>query len=243
MSIKYSVCIPMYNEEKIVLDTAKQLVAFLDEKLGHDDFEVLFSNDGSRDSCADIIEKFSKEEPRVRLVGYPDNHGKGCAVRTAVLAAEGENILYTDCDLAYGLDKITEMFGALTSGDSDLVIGSRNLSADGYAGYTALRKLMSKIYIKVIALFAGFKYTDSQCGIKCLKHDAAKAIFSECQINGFAFDLEVLILADQKKYKVSEQAVTIINHRQSESKVNPVKDAIKMLRDVSNIKKIHKKKK
>ncbi len=123
---------------------------------------------------------------------------------------------------------------------SDLVIGSRNLSADGYEGYTALRKLMSKTYIKLISIIAGFKYSDSQCGIKALKNPAAKDIFGRCQVNGFAFDLEVLILAGKLKKTVTEFPVRVINHNEAESKVNPIKDTFKMIRDVMRIKKIHK---
>lgn len=243
MDIKLSVCIPMYNEEKIALDTAKTITAALNERLGPDGWEVLFSNDGSKDGCAAVIAEYSKNDPRVRLVGYENNKGKGAAIRTAVLAAEGDCILYTDCDLAYGCDAVCDMYEELSRSDADIMIGSRNKSEDGYEGYTKLRKFMSKTYIKVIAFLAGFKYTDSQCGIKCFKKAAAKKIFTECTVNGFAFDLEALILADIYRFKVTEKAVKIINHRESESKVNPVKDTLKMLRDVIRIKKIHKSKK
>ncbi|MDD6800281.1 MAG: glycosyltransferase [Firmicutes bacterium] len=243
MDIKLSVCIPMYNEEKIASDTARTLTDFMTKRFGAEGWEIIFSNDGSKDSCASVISDFSKTDGRVRLVGYKDNRGKGSAVRTAVLAAEGDYILYTDCDLAYGCDVIADMYEALAGSEYDIMIGSRNISADGYEGYTALRRIMSKTYIKVISIAAGFRYTDSQCGIKCFKKDAAHKIFRECTVDGFAFDLEALILADIYKYKVGEKAVKIINHRESESKVNPIKDALKMLRDVSRIKKIHKSKK
>ena len=239
MSKKLSVCIPMYNEEKIVADTASELTAFLDSKLG-DDYEIIFSNDGSRDKCADIVGKISNQ--KIRLVGYPDNRGTGSAVREAVLKAEGDIVLYTDCDLAYGCDAIISMYDNIIGSDADIVIGSRNISDDGYEGYTPLRKFMSRTYIKVISIFAGFKYSDSQCGIKCFRKDSAKKIFSECQINGFAFDLEVLILANIFGLKVNEAPVKIINHRESESKVNPIKDTLRMLRDVAKIKRIHKNK-
>lgn len=86
----------------------------------------------------------------------------------------------------------------------------------------------------------GFKYSDSQCGLKCLRGNAAKDIFGRCTVNGFAFDLEVLILAGKLGKTVSEFPVRVINHHESESKVNPVKDTLKMIRDVSRIKKTHK---
>ena len=238
MSLRLSILIPMYNEEKIAADTAGTLSAYFDEKFPEGDYEIVFSDDGSRDHCAEAVRRLAL--PHVRVVGYADNRGKGSAIREGILLCEGDAIVYTDCDLAYGCDAIYDIWYKRAETDSDLVIGSRNLSADGYEGYTFLRKLMSKTYIKVIALLAGFHYSDSQCGIKCLTKAAARDIFSRCTVNGFAFDLEVLILADRLGYRVSEQPVRILNHRESESKVSPVKDALRMIRDVNRIKKTHK---
>ena len=241
MSIKLSVVIPMFNEEKICAETARTLDSYLRTCFQAEEYEILFVNDGSRDRCADIISSLSME--RVRLAGYPDNRGKGSAVREGVLAAQGEYILYTDCDLAYGTEVIGKMYREAVKCGCDILIGSRNISRDGYAGYTPLRRLMSKTYIKVISLIAGFHYTDSQCGIKCLRKEIAHRIFSECTTNGFAFDLEMLILADIYGASVAEYPVSIINHRQSESKVSPVKDALRMIRDVRRMKKQHRGKK
>ena len=238
MGLKLSVIIPMYNEEKHAADTAKTLSAFLDEKFPDGDYEIIFSNDGSRDKCAEKVSELNL--PHVRVIGYPDNRGKGSAVREGVMNSLGDAVVYTDCDLAYGCDAIYGIYSELVKTGSDLVIGSRNLRADGYEGYTALRKLMSKTYIKLISLVAGFKYSDSQCGLKCLRRNDAKDIFGRCTVNGFAFDLEVLILAGKLGKTVSEFPVRVINHHESESKVNPVKDTLKMIRDVSRIKKTHK---
>jgi len=238
MTPRLSVLIPMYNEERIAAQTAKTLVDYFDAAFPNGDYEIVFSNDGSRDNCAEAVRELNL--PHVRVEGYPDNRGKGSAIREGILLCEGDAIVYTDCDLAYGCDAILNIWKRREETGSDLVIGSRNLDADGYEGYTFLRKLMSKTYIKVISLFAGFHYSDSQCGIKCLTREAARDIFSRCTVNGFAFDLEVLILADKLKKTVSEIAVKIINHNEAESKVNPVKDAIRMIRDVMRIKKIHK---
>ena len=98
---------------------------------------------------------------------------------------------------------------------------------------------MSKTYIKIICIFGGFKLSDSQCGCKGFTKDAAKKIFSNCEIDGFAFDLEALLLATKMKMKIAEVPVKIINHR--ESKINIVKDTFKMLSDLRKIKKRVKK--
>ncbi len=237
--MKISVIIPMYNEEKIIADTAKDVSRYMSEQFGEGEFEVLFSNDGSLDNSAEAVS--SLELVGVRVVGYEKNRGKGCAVRTAMLEASGDLVVFTDADLAYGTEVIGKLYECYKEKpDAKVFIGSRNISADGYSEYTLIRKIMSKTYIKVVSLFGGFKnLSDFQCGCKAFTNDAAKKIFSKCEIDGFAFDLEALMLATKLKYKIVEIPVKIINHR--ESKVNIVKDTLRMLSDLRRIKKRVKK--
>ena len=230
-----SVIIPMYNEEKIIADTAKQVAKYMNERFGEGNFEVLFSNDGSTDNSAKAVSEL--ELSGVKVVGYEKNRGKGCAVRTAMLEASGDLVVFTDADLAYGTEVIGKLYDSFKENpDAEVFIGSRNKSSDGYSEYTLLRKIMSKTYIKVVCLFGGFKnLSDFQCGCKAFTNKATKKIFSLCEINGFAFDLEALMLATRLKYKIVEIPVKIINHR--ESKVNIIKDTLRMLSDLRKIKK------
>lgn len=232
--MKLSVLIPMYNEKNIAEDTAKTLVEYLTPKFG-DDYEIVFSDDGSADGCGDLVRAL--ELPNVRVTSYPDNRGKGSAVREGIKKCQGDVIVCTDCDLAYGIDVIVDIYNRIVSGGEHVVIGSRNVARDGYDGYTFMRKLMSKMYIKLVSFIAGFRYSDSQCGLKCYCAEAARSIFEHCTINGFAFDLEALLLCDKLGMKIAEFPVKVINHRESASKVNPVRDAIKMIKDVRKIKK------
>lgn len=237
-----SVLIPMYNESAIAADTARTLWRAMDalRKEHGWSFEILFSDDGSRDGCAALVEETAKSEnlTGVRVIRYEDNRGKGSAVREAVLASRGEIVLYTDCDLAYGTDVIGEAVRRYKPG-VDAVIGSRNLTGDGYEGYTPLRKLASKAYIKVLCLAAGFRLSDSQCGCKSFRGDLARKIFQKCETNGFAFDFEVLLLAGKLGASIEEMPVRIINHRAST--VHVLRDSVKMLRDLAKIKKHVKK--
>lgn len=235
--MKISVCIPMYNEEAIAADCARTLH---DAMAAHtvmtgDSFEIIFCDDGSRDKCADRVREVATELDDIKVVGYSDNRGKGSAVREAIAASEGDIVIYTDCDLAYGTDVISEAVAKMKESGVDVLIGSRNLSGDGYEGYTFLRKVMSKTYIRVLNLFAGFRLSDSQCGFKAFRGDCARRIFPLVGTNGFAFDIEALMIATQMKLKIGEMGVKIINHR--ESKVNVVKDSLRMLNDLRQIKK------
>ena len=95
--------------------------------------------------------------------------------------------------------------------------------------------MMSKGMIKVICIIAGFNLTDSQCGFKAFKGDCARRVFSFATINGWAFDLELLLTAQKLGYKIKEFPVKIINHR--ESKIHLAGDSLRMLRDLLKIKK------
>ncbi len=230
--MKISVCIPMYNESKIIAETANALSEYMGAHF--DDYEIIFSNDGSEDGCEKIVEGLGLRN--VRVVGYKDNRGKGCAVRTAVMAANGDIIMFTDADLAYGTEVIKRFFDRFSDlPDTDILIGSRSIGDNGYEGYTFVRKMASKLYVKILSLAGGFKLSDSQCGCKAFRKEAAKEIFSKCEIDGFSFDFEVILRAQKAGKKISEEYVKIINHR--ESKVRVFRDAFHMLNDLRRIKK------
>ena len=210
--MKISVCVPMYNEAAIIAENAQKLWAYMEENFvtpeGERDYEIIYSNDGSKDGCDNIVESLGL--PGIKVVGYENNKGKGYAVKTAMLASVGDIVMFTDADLAYGTDVITQMVDTFDANpDSQLVIGSRNLSEDGYSNYTLIRKIASKAYIKVLCIVGGFKLSDSQCGCKGFRRQAVDQIFPRLEVNGFAFDFEALLWASKFKYKITEMPVSI----------------------------------
>ena len=236
--MKISVCIPLYNEAAIIAENAQKLWAYMEENFvtpeGERDYEIIYSNDGSKDGCDKIVESLAL--PGIKVVGYENNRGKGYAVKTAMLASTGDIVMFTDADLAYGTDVIKQMVETFDSNpDSQLVIGSRNLTEDGYSNYTLIRKIASKAYIKVLCIVGGFKLSDSQCGCKGFRREAVDQIFPRLEVNGFAFDFEALLWASKLKYKITEMPVSIKVH--GESKVRIIRDTLKMLRDITKMKK------
>ena len=230
--MKFTVCIPMYNESKIIADTAKRLSNYMNENF--EDYEIIFSDDGSTDGSADIVRALNLTN--VRVIGYSDNRGKGSAVREAMLASEGDAVMFTDSDLAYGTDVIKRVADAfLENPECDLVLGSRNIDKDGYDGYNLLRKIASKTYLKVLKTVGGLKISDSQCGCKAFTQRAAKRIFSHCEVNRFAFDFEAILIAEKCGYKIKEIPVKIVIH--DDSKVRILRDSLKMLCDIMKMKK------
>ena len=157
-------------------------------------------------------------------------------MRCGVLAAEGDFVMFTDADLAYGTDIVKGFCDYMTEHpEADCLIGSRNISKDGYEGYTFIRKVASKVYIKILCIAGGFKLSDSQCGCKAFRNAAAKKIFSHAEVNRFAFDFEAILLANKFNFKIHEFPVKVINHR--ESKVHVFSDTFKMLKDLRKMKK------
>ena len=91
--MKLSVLIPMYNEKNIAENTARALISCLEPVFG-DDYEIVFSDDGSLDGCGDILRAL--DLPNVKVTSYPDNRGKGSAVREGIKKCEGDIIVCTD---------------------------------------------------------------------------------------------------------------------------------------------------
>ena len=228
--MRLTVCIPMYNESAVIAQTAKALSDYM--AANFEDYEILFSDDGSRDGSSEVVKALGL--PKVRVLENPVNQGKGAAIRAAMLEATGDYVMFTDADLAYGVEVIGRVAEAFRANpEKDLIIGSRNLDKEGYAGYTVARRVASKVYIGVLCVVGGFRLSDSQCGCKAFTAEAAKSIFQRCEVNGFAFDFEALLWAEKLGLSIFEMPVKIINHRAS--KINLLRDSVRMLRDLMRI--------
>ncbi len=94
--MKISVCIPMYNENKVIAQSATTLSQYMASHF--DDYEIIFCSDGSTDGCADTVRSLAL--PCVKVIEYQPNRGKGHAVRTAMLEATGDIRMFPDADLA-----------------------------------------------------------------------------------------------------------------------------------------------
>lgn len=226
--MKISLVIPAFNESEIITDTIRTAQDYLDRFF--DDYELIIVNDGSTDCTKNLAENEAGEHTRV--ISYEKNLGKGGAVRTGMLAADGDFIFYTDADLAYGFEPISHAFKLLSETETDAVFGTREIDNSSYGDYPFIRRFASKCFSKLTMLLAGMHY-DTQCGFKGFSHDAAQKVFSKCCINGFSFDFEALMLFDALGFQAVEIPVRIINHR--ESKVKVLRDSTKMFSDILKI--------
>jgi len=220
-----SVIIPAYNEEARLPRTLDSVYTYL-TKRGRA-FEIIVVDDGSIDHTVQEVESFAETRPNVRVLQYAPNQGKGYAVRTGMLAAKGELVLFNDADGASPIEEIEKLERGIANG-ADIAIGSR-AKPDETAKVEALvyRKYIGNTFNLLVKSLLLPGYYDTQCGFKMFRHKVAQDIFSVARMNGFAFDVELLYIAKIRHYKVEEIAINWTNIEGS--KVNVLVDSPKML--------------
>lgn len=230
--IYLSVIIPAYNEEKRLKTTAGKVVDFLKTKKHNS--EIIIVDDGSTDRTVASISEIASKENTIKIITNSKNRGKGYAVRKGVEVAEGEVILFSDADLSTPIEELEKLLEQMYKFDLDIAVGSRALKESQVIIHQPFyRELMGKIFNKIARVFTFKKIYDSQCGFKLFKKDAAKKIFSLTKIDGFAFDAEVIFIAQKLGFNIKEVPVRWYNNPQT--KVKAIKDSIKMLIDIIRI--------
>jgi dolichyl-phosphate beta-glucosyltransferase len=206
-----SVVIPAYNEERRLPQTLQQVSEWLAK--GHFSFcEVLVVDDGSRDGTGGVVEQFAMTHSCVRLARYGGNRGKGFAVRTGMLMAKGDWILYTDADLSTPIAEIEKLCRAAGEQGAAIAIGSRALNrALVEVHQPALRELSGRFFNLVMRTVTGLTFKDTQCGFKLYRADAARRIFSLQKQDGFSFDVEDLLIARKLGIRAVEVPVRWAN--------------------------------
>ena len=155
-------------------------------------------DDGSRDGTAALVESVAKQDPRVRLVRNPANHGKGYSVRHGMLKARGEWILFSDADLSAPIEELPKLLDAARQRKAQVAIGSRALDRSLVGVHqSALREFAGRLLNRAMRWVTGLKFMDTQCGFKLFHRDAAQLIFPRQQLDSFTFDVEDLFIARQ----------------------------------------------
>jgi len=221
-----SLIFPCYNEAERLPQTLAAYLAQLSQEPGA--VEVLIVDDGSTDQTFAVARAVAARDHRVRVIRSQPNHGKGFGVRTGVLEAEGELIVFTDADGSYGPREVARVTAALA--DTPVAIGSRPV---GWATGSLGRRLASRLFNRAIQALLGLPFGDTQCGLKGFRRYTALEVFGRARLDGFAFDAEVLFLARRLGLAVSE--VPVRAEERDGSKVQLVVDAVGMLRDVLRV--------
>jgi dolichyl-phosphate beta-glucosyltransferase len=225
-----SVIIPAYNEEKRLPKTLQKWQDFLNTKnnLDYKISEIIVVDDGSKDKTISVAQYFENFLP-IKIIKIEKNQGKGNAIRAGVKKSFGDFIFIYDADAAVLPEEIQRLLAQ--TNNADIIIGSRT-AKDSKTKMSIKRRIIG-ICFHILCYPLLPKIKDASCGAKLLKTNIAKQIFNLQKINRFAFDIEILWLAQKSNFKIKEVGVTW--QEIPESKVNIFYDSIEMLFSVLRI--------
>jgi glycosyltransferase involved in cell wall biosynthesis len=226
----FSVVIPCFNEEARIRET---LCVTLDYLAIHaPTSELIVVNDGSIDATAIIARKvFSEAKVATRLLENFPNRGKGAAVRSGLLAAREPIGLFFDADLSTPLQETPKLIEPIANGEVDIAFGSRALDRSLIGIHQPWRREQAgRAFNLLVRVATGLPFWDTQCGFKAFRLDVCRPILEAARLDGFAFDVELLLLAHCAGLRIREIPVRW-NHAEG-SKVRFLHDSLRMLREV-----------
>lgn len=227
--VRLSVVVPAFCEAEGIGGAVIRIREALGRLETEGGYEVVVVDDGSSDATAELAESAGAD----KVIRFPANRGKGAAVREGARVARGRTIVFTDADLAYPPDQIFELLAGVEDG-YDVVVGSRRHPQARTVVRTSRLRQLGGAAVNVLTTFILLgNYRDTQCGLKAFRSDAARLVFSQCRIDGFAFDIEVLHLVERHRLTLAEVPVNVVYG--SRSTVRVTRDAYRLMRDVFRI--------
>lgn len=226
--IEVSVVVPAYDEQRRVGRMLEDTLAyFRGRRRG---VEVIVVDDGSRDQTSGVVGRVGRNASEVRLIRLAQNHGKGYAVRTGVVNARGARVLFADADGATPIAEIERLEAAMDAG-ADVAIGSRAVPTEEVKVERRwYRHVIGRTFHAMVSTLGVQGINDTQCGFKLFRGSVAHDLFSRMRMAGFSFDVEVLLMAHQRGYRIAEVPVNWAH--QPGSKVRLVRDSLRMARDL-----------
>ena len=197
--------------------------------LGGDGLEIVVVDDGSGDGTAAAARGAGADQ----VLEMGSNGGKGAAVRAGVRAARGRTVAFTDADLAYSPSQVARLLAEVEDG-WDVVVGSRfHHETTTVQAASVLRQLGGRAINAGTRLVLVGDHLDTQCGLKAFRSDVARILFEHTRIDGFAFDVELYLMAERFGLSLNEVPVEIENTDQSTVQV--IRDGARMVLDLGRI--------
>jgi dolichyl-phosphate beta-glucosyltransferase len=231
-----SLVIPAYNEEARLPALLEALAAEAESAAvaaGMELVESLIVDDGSTDRTTAILREAAERDGRIVPVrAYERNRGKGAAFAAGVERARGEYVLLADVDLSTPLSELPKLTAAIREG-ADIAIGSRAVRGAVVERGPRHRKFLGAAFNSTVRLLTGLRLRDTQNGFKLFPTEATQRLLAEQTCPGFAFDVELLMLADRAGLKIAEVPIRYVHDERSSVRVASA--SMEMLKDVSGL--------
>jgi glycosyltransferase involved in cell wall biosynthesis len=198
------VVVPVYNEQEALPKSIPALCAYLETYFPYP-WSVVIADNASTDATLAVAEGLAFADPRVSVL-HLEEKGRGRALKAAWLASEADIVAYMDVDLSTNLWSFLPLIAPLASGHSDLAIGSRLLKG-AMVTRQWKRELISRCYNLLIKAMFGNGFSDAQCGFKAIKRSVAQELLPSIKDGEWFFDTELLLLAEERGYRISEVPV------------------------------------
>jgi len=228
----------MFNEAGRMEHSLRPMLSYVDRHRLRG--EVILVDDGSRDDTLDRARELllTLENSRGTAISLGVNRGKGAAVREGMMNAVGDVRLFADADNATPIEELDRLL-PMVSSPRHIVIGSRSIDRSMLEiRQPWWREHMGKSFNLILRSLVGLPFHDTQCGFKLFGAEAARICFSRQKLDGFAFDVELLWVARLQGLEVRETPVRW--RHVEESRVDPVRDSLRMLRDALKVRLLHR---
>ncbi len=231
-----SLVIPAYKEAERLPATLQRIQEH--RRLWNFSNEIIIVVEPSEDGTLALAVNAAKSASHFEVLTHHERLGKGFAVRTGMLRARGNFIFFTDADLSTPLEDLDSSLQRFRKDPSvDVIVGNRQHPETRILLHqNRSRELMGKIFNRIAQNMTGLSIRDTQCGFKGFRHRAAKEIFGRQRIDGFSFDVEVLLLAQAMGFSTVEVPVSWTNS--PTSRVRVLHDSFGMLCDLFRIRRL-----
>lgn len=198
--IELSVIVPMYNEEEQIQESAIKLTQVM-EKI-EDKWELIFVNDGSTDKTLELISDIVRKDHRVRVLSYPNNRGRGYALRTGIKCSKGRSIITTESDLSWGAEIIIKLYEEIKDSDADIVIASPYRKGGKLVNIPLRRAFLSWLGNKILRMTIPVNITMFTGMTRAYNGDIVRSLILE--EDGKEIHLEIVSKAYMLDYKFRE---------------------------------------
>lgn len=223
-----SIILPTYNGSATLRGQLPPFISYLNSI--SIPYEIVIVDDGSSDY---LLTQEIALQNRCVFTRLDHNSGKGAAVKAGILASSGTQILFTDADIPFAYSNYLQFYESVCTNQDALVVGDRHhIQSNYFSETTLLRKIVSHCFSLFVKSVAGLH--DTQCGLKGFSRQTALTIFKDITVNGFAFDVELFLLAGKNNFEVKRLPVQL--RYQHDSSVKVVGHGLEMIYDLLKIK-------